>query len=106
MLQYQRADHREMLKVGCMLSRESRARLHDAMSRVSKWTMADAMKWDDAAEEEVLQSHFNDENACAEGTFVSHIDSLQEHLNQLYSQHHPLWIIYRRQEQSRSSDNV
>ncbi len=100
MLQYQRADHREMLKVGCMLSRESRAQLHDAMSRVSKWTTADAMKWDDAAEEEDLQSqspHFNDENACAEGTFVSHVDSLRDHLNQLYSQHRPPWIIYRRQ---------
>ncbi|PBK88322.1 hypothetical protein ARMGADRAFT_1084652 [Armillaria gallica] len=60
-------------RLGVCAARESRARLHDVMSRVSKWTTADAMKWDDAAEEEVLQSqspHFNDENACAEASTV------------------------------------
>ncbi|KAK0443165.1 hypothetical protein EV421DRAFT_1903672 [Armillaria borealis] len=37
-LQYQRVDHREMLKVDVCAARESRARLRDVMSRVSEWT--------------------------------------------------------------------
>lgn len=53
----QRVDDREMLsKLDVCATRESRARLHNEMSRVSEWTPTGAVKWDGAAEEEDSQS--------------------------------------------------
>ncbi len=100
-LQYQRAYRRDMFKVGYMhdqsLGRIWKTRRRDITCTRATYRLDEV---NDAAEEEDSRSPsqgptLSDENALRLRLLVASMPQVN-HLNQLYRQHRPLWINYRR----------